>query len=196
MKYTLARFISFIFHPVFFTVLIPFLVIYRQTSDAIKGLEWSLFSSLFLLLTIVVFFFLQPVEFLTDFDLSNRKKRPVFYSITLLFAVLFFITAIIFKGIFFPLSIIALGIILGIVLFELVNFYLKVSIHSAIASAYVVTVFVLYGLVPAVIILWIPFLVVWSRLVLKRHTKAELIAGAFLGSSVTLATFALAKILL
>lgn len=196
MKYTLARLISFIFHPVFFTLLIPFLVIYHQTSNAVKGIEWSLFSSFFLLLTIIVFFFLQPVEFLTDFDLSNRKKRPIFYSITLLFAVLFFITAIIFKGIFFSLTIVALGIILGIVLFELANFYLKVSIHSAIASAYVITVFVLYGILPAIFVLWIPFLVAWSRLVLKRHTKTELFAGAFLGSSVALTTFALAKILL
>lgn len=196
MKYTLARFTSFIFHPVFFTLLIPFLVIYHRTASVFDGIEWMLFSSIFLVLAVVVFFFLQPVEFLTDFDLSKKEKRPIFYSITLFFAVLYFITAIIFKGIFFPLTIVSLGIILGIVLFELANFYLKVSIHSAIASAYVVTMFVLFGPLPGVLMIWIPLAVAWSRLILKKHTKYEVLSGAILGCTVALATFALAKILL
>src|SRR5690348_1130034 len=124
MKHTLARVISLVFHPVFFTLFIPFLVIYYKTASVFNGLEWTIFSSVFLLLAVLVFFFLQPVEFLTDFDLSKRQKRPLFYSIVLFFAVLYFIVAIVFKGIFFPLSIVALGIILGIVIFEFANFYL------------------------------------------------------------------------
>jgi membrane-associated phospholipid phosphatase len=196
MKYTIARFISFIFHPVFFTLLMPFLVTYHRTSSVFDAVEWMLFSSFFLILAVVMFFFLQPVEFLTDFDLSKKEKRPIFYSIVLLFAVLYFITAIIFKGIFFPLTIVSLGIILGIVLFELANFYLKVSIHVAVASAYVITMFVLFGIFAGIIVLWIPFVVAWSRLLLKKHTKYEILAGAVLGSLVALATFALAKILL
>ncbi len=196
MKHSLARVLSLVFHPIFFTLLIPFLVIYYHTSNVITGLEWMIFSALFLLLAIIVFFFLEPVEFLTDFDLSKRQKRPLFYSIILFFAVIYFIIAILFKGIFFPLSIVALGIILGIVLFEFANFYLKVSIHSAISSAYVVTIFLLYGITAGILMCWIPFAVAWSRVVLKKHTKWEIVTGGILGILVTLVTFALAKILL
>jgi len=196
MKHRAAQLISFVFHPVFFTLFIPFLFIYHRTSSIFEGIEWMLFSSVFLILAILVFFFLQPTEFLTDFDLSNRKKRPIFYSIVLFFAVLYFIVAIVFKGIFFPLTLVSLGIILGIVVFELANFYLKVSIHAAVACAYVITIMVMYGSLMGIIVCWVPFAVAWSRLVLRKHTGSEIIAGSVLGSTVALATFALARILL
>lgn len=196
MKHRLAKFGSLIFHPVVFSLLVPFVVVYHHTPNFLYGMKWVLFSGGFLFIAILVFFLLRPVDFLTDFDISQREKRPIFYTTALLFAVLYFIAAILFKGLFFPLSIVALGIILGIVLFELMNFYIKASIHAAVSWGFVITCSILYGWVAFFLTIWIPFFVSWSRLVLKKHKKNEIIAGSVVGILVSLTTFAVALFLL
>lgn len=196
MKGKTAKILSLAFHPLVFTILMPFLITYRSSASLFYGVEWMLFSILFVFAALLVFFFLQPIQFLTDFDISKKEKRPVFYTTALFFAVLYFVIALVFKGLFFPLSIVALGIILGIVIFELANFYLKVSIHGGIATAFVITIGVLYGFLPFLLFCWIPFAVAWSRVSLRKHSKQEIIAGSVLGAIVVLLTFALGKIIL
>lgn len=196
MKEKAAKIFSIAFHPLVFTTLIPFLITYRDGASFFYGAKWMLFSLMFIFAALLVFFFLQPVQFLTDFDISKKEKRPVFYTTALLFAVLYFSVALLFKGIFFPLSIVALGIIIGIAIFELANFYLKVSIHCGIATGFVITIGILYGFIPFLLFCWIPFAVAWSRLSLKKHSKQEIIAGSILGAIVVLLTFALGKIIL
>jgi len=196
MKLTLARYISFIFHPIFFAFIIPFIIVYHNTQNVGYGLQWTIFTVFFVFIGLIAFFILRPTDVLADFDLSHKTKRPIFYSTALLFAVIYFILAVIFKGIFFPLTIVSIGVILGIVLFELVNFYIKTSIHEGIISACVITVGVLYGFTAAMAILWMPFALGWSRIVLKKHTKTEVLTGGFLGSIVAIITFAIARILM
>src|SRR5690348_9504657 len=101
MKHRLAKIVSLVFHPIVLILLLPLLVISHYSKNFLYGVEWMLFSSLFLFLFLVVFFFLQPVQFLTDFDISKKEKRPIFYTIVLLFAIVYFIIAVLFKGIFF-----------------------------------------------------------------------------------------------
>lgn len=192
----LAKLISFVFHPLFCSAIVPFLVIYQNTSNPLYALKWVIFSAFFVILALIFLFVLEPYEMLSDFDISKREKRPIFYSVALLFALLYFIVAIIFKGLFFHLSIIALGIILGIVIFEIVNFFIKASIHAGVVTACVISVGILYGLVPLLAICWIIPLMVWSRLKLKKHTLKELIVGLTLGVIVTVATFIIGEVLL
>ncbi|HEX8966012.1 MAG TPA: hypothetical protein VF820_06300 [Patescibacteria group bacterium] len=196
MKHKLAKITSVVFHPVIFILLIPFLVVYRGTADVLYGLKWLIFVCFFLFASLFVFFLLQPVEFLTDFDISNRQKRPIFYTVGLLFAILFFLAAISLKGIFFPLTIVSLGIILGIIIFELANFYLKVSIHNAVVTAFAITFGILFGYWAFVVFAWLPILMIWSRVTLKKHTFLEALTGCILGAVVTMLTFAIAKMLL
>lgn len=196
MKHTLAHYISFILHPFLFAFIIPFIVVYHATQDVEYGLQWTIFSVFFVLIGFIAFFILRPIDVLTDFDLSRRSKRPIFYSTALLFAVIYFIIAILFKGIFFPLSIVSIGVILGIVLFELVNFYVKASIHEGMISAFVITVGLLYGFTAFLAVMWMPFALGWSRLILKKHTRVEILTGGFLGSTIAIITFAIAHILI
>src|SRR5882762_3470093 len=144
MKNTLAQVTSLLFHPLVFAMLGPFLVIYHGTPDISYGIKWALFSFFFLFCAFFVLFLLRPYDLLTDFDISKREKRPLFYSIALFFAMVYFITAVYLKSIFFPLSIVALGIVVGIALFEIANMFLKVSIHVAVSCAFVITVGILY----------------------------------------------------
>src|SRR5258708_10430212 len=102
---SVAKYSSLIFHPVIFALLIPFILVYRQTTDVGYALKWMAFSSLFLLLTIIIFYFVRPKEFFSDFDIAKKENRIGFYGIACGIAILYFIIAVLFKGIFFPLSI-------------------------------------------------------------------------------------------
>lgn len=196
MKQHFARLISFIFHPVFLALLIPFLFVFKETASFAYGLKWLFFSTFFLFLTAGGFYFVRPKKFFSDFDISIKEERHMFYSIALLTAVLYFIASLLFKGILFPLSIVALGIILGIVILDIANYYMKVSIHMAVATAYTVTIAMLFGILPFLGFVWILPLMGWSRLHMHKHTDKELLAGMFLGMGVTIITFFIGRNLL
>lgn len=94
-----------------------------------------------------------------------------------------------FKGILFPLSIVALGIILGLVMFDITTYYMKVSIHMAIATAFTVSIAILFGLGPFFAFFWIVPFMAWSRYHLEKHSEKELLLGMILGVSVPILTF-------
>src|SRR5258706_16143727 len=106
MKKRLAQIISFVFHPVIFSLIAPFIVIYKYSNNFFYGIEWMGFSALFLILVLAIFYIVRPKEFFTDFDITHKEKRHIFYSIALLVAVLYFIISLIFKVIFFLMSLI------------------------------------------------------------------------------------------
>jgi membrane-associated phospholipid phosphatase len=109
---------------------------------------------------------------------------------------LYFLIAVYFKGIFFPLSALALGIMIGLVLLEIINFYIKASIHVAVVCSFVITMGLLYGGMVFLLLCVMAPLVAWSRLFLKKHTAIEVIAGTLFGSFVTSLTFFIGKLLL
>jgi hypothetical protein len=190
-----AQIISLIFHPVFFSLFIPFLIVHKVTGNILYSLKWTGFSAGFLLIAVILFYLIRPKEFLSDFDITHREQRHIFYSITLLAAVLYFIASLLFKGILFPLSIISLGLILGLVSFDIINYYIKASIHMAVVSAYVVSVALIYGLIPFFIFVWLLLLVGWARLYLSRHSQAEVLAGMLLGAFIPIVTYFIAMLL-
>lgn len=154
------------------------------------------FSSCFLMLTLVIFYLVRPKEFFKDFDIYKREQRVAFYTISCIIALLYFLTAVYFKGIFFPLSALALGIVIGLVFLEIVNFYIKASIHVAVTCAFAILMGVLYGSTAFATVIWIPMAVAWSRYTLKKHTTPEIFAGALFGCFVTGFTFFIGKLIL
>jgi membrane-associated phospholipid phosphatase len=66
----------------------------------------------------------------------------------------------------------------------------KISIHCAVASGSVTILTLLLGpwLAPAYLLV---ALTAWSRVVLKDHTAAQVIAGSFLGAAAAVATYAI-----
>ncbi|MDO8461114.1 MAG: hypothetical protein Q7S38_01585 [bacterium] len=185
-----AKIISLVFHPVVLLLILPYLVIYRQTASEMYALKWVVFSSPFLVIGITLFLVERLRGVFSDSDISHQKERPKFYAIALILAFIYFAVSLFFKGIFFPISIIAFGIIIGLFLFDMVNTRIKASVHIGVYCAFVITVGILYQtFFPALVL---PFLA-WSRIKLHRHTILEIITGGVLGSLVTIATFLLAK---
>jgi membrane-associated phospholipid phosphatase len=66
----------------------------------------------------------------------------------------------------------------------------KISIHCAVASGSVTILTLLFGpwLVPAYLLV---ALTAWSRVVLKDHTPAQVIAGSVLGAAAAVVTYAI-----
>ena len=64
----------------------------------------------------------------------------------------------------------------------------KISIHCAVASGSVTLLALLYGprLIPAYALV---ALTAWSRVALKDHTAAQVIAGSVLGAAAALVTY-------
>lgn len=189
-----AAFLSFLFNPVIFLLIMPYIFVYRQTENSLYAIKWGLFSSLFIIIGVFFIFLGKWRGMYSDFDLSQREEREKFYAIALLLSICYFGAALFFKGIVFPLSIVGLGIVLGVVAFSVVNLFVKASLHVGIACAFVITISILLKSSDVFIFsIWIIPLVIWARLVLKRHTLKEVVAGGFLGSIITLVTFFLGR---
>lgn len=194
MKHNIASLISFIFHPVLLFLLMPFLIVYHDTGNSLYALKWGVYSAIFVVIGIFFILYGKRRGVFSDFDLSNQQERKKFYIFITLLGALYLIIALYFKGIFFPMSIIVLGIMLGIALFEGVNYFLKASIHVGVAVAYTISLGFIYGLPLFLLSLPITPLVIWSRLTLKRHTPKEAFVGGILGIVVTLGTIFLAHV--
>src|SRR5258706_12626123 len=95
---TLARVISKIFHPLVFSVLLPFTVVYKSTDNVLYSFKWMAFSSGFIVLTMVTFFLFLPKEFFKDFDISHKEKRNLLYILGGISTFIYFITIVALKG--------------------------------------------------------------------------------------------------
>ena len=189
-----ARFVSLLFNPIVFFLIMPFLVVYRQTQSSTYALKWQIFSSIFLFLGLVLFVVGRIKGAFSDEDVSKREERYKFYILLYILGFAYFLIAILLKGAFFPLSIITFGIILGILVFNFVNRFIKASIHVAVSVAFVITIGFLYGWIYLFLILWIVPLTFWARIVSKRHTAKEAIIGAILEVIITLTTALIGKL--
>lgn len=194
MKF-LALFISDLFHPVIFFLIMPYLVVYRQTTDSAYALKWMLFSSVFIVLGILLLIVGRLRGTFSDGDITKREERFRFYFFMAILAFLYLFVTIYFKGFFFSVSVIAIGVLLAIVTFWIVNYYIKSSIHIGVATAFVSTVAIMYGSIGFYMAAIVLPLLIWSRLSLKKHTPYEIIAGAGLGFVITSITFYLGLLL-
>ena len=189
MKYLIAEFISSLFHPAVFFLIMPFLIVYRKTESTLYALKWEVFSAVFVFIAIAIVLIGRKKKIFSDCDISKKEERYEFYAFLLFFGILYVSIALFLKGIFFPMSFISLGIIVGIVIFDVVNRYVKASNHIAVSSAFAATIGILYGLEFFLVALWIVPLNAWARLYLKKHTRQEVFTGGMLGVVITLLTF-------
>jgi membrane-associated phospholipid phosphatase len=119
----------------------------------------------------------------TDHHVSDRKQRaPVLaMSVVSLLAGLGVLMAI---NAPYSVIVVVLAIVGGVVVLAVISLFWKISGHAgAIALTTVIMVLILG--VP-----WIPLLLLipavgWSRVVLRAHTVAQVVAGALVGGGVT-----------
>ncbi|MCL5432613.1 MAG: hypothetical protein M1524_00660 [Patescibacteria group bacterium] len=195
IKTFFAEIFSIFFHPIVFALLLPLIVVYRQSSSSLYALKWMIFSSLFVFVGVILLLIARWKGIFSDFDISKKEERPLFYYVALFLALAYFLVSLLIKGLFFSLSIVALGIVLALIVFRIVNHFAKASIHVASVSAFILTIIILFNLIDiwGLLLLSIIFFVGWSRVFLKKHKLNEVVIGGIFGILITVIIFLIAK---
>ncbi|WP_304130723.1 phosphatase PAP2 family protein [Ignavibacterium album] len=179
MKNKFARFISTIFVPPSFT-----LIVYLIFSLTI---ETTVQKSLIVFLTALVFGFILPIamfvmmrkkKMISDNDAMIKDQRTLPYLI----AIGFYSAGLIIL-IFTEVSKISIAFwfcyISNTIITIIINKYWKISAHSMGASGAAAALFFTFGWSSFVAMI-ITLLVGWSRMELKCHTASQVIAGILL----------------
>lgn len=184
MKHSIAKFISFIGHPLL-TIPLFVAVVMFLFEDFLKALLISLIiiGCIFLPLSLWMYIKSKNGTY-SNFDVSDRKQRfSLFYlAITLL---LLAITLLYLTGQSSKLLIsVAFGLVVTLVS-QIVNWYVKSSLHVSL-NIYLAFLVLPINLYMALFFLLMTILIGWSRIILGRHTLKEVFFGAAIGVAVSL----------
>jgi len=188
-KEFLAQFVSLALGPLTILILMPIIIVYRQTGNLGYSLEWEIFSLFFIFLGLAFFLVGRARGIYSDFDISKRQERERFYLVTLILTFVYFISTALIKGFFFHLTAIILSSFLIVLAFTVANSFIKASIHLGIVCAFVFAMGLFYGPTVFIPLFFLIPLMAWSRLDLKKHTPKELLVGGLLGTLITIASF-------
>lgn len=175
----IARIISRIFSPI---VEGPFLI-WLATQLVETELAWQnvfLTTLFFIYFLPLVFFFLGlKIGWISDWDITKREERYRLYSFTFLSIVICLIVFSFFKE--KMLFYFYLKLLLPVFIFFLITFFWKISGHTLVNSLFVLLLYFYFD--KSVILylgIFLLILVGWSRMILKKHTLAQVIAGTLL----------------
>src|SRR5437762_2884598 len=176
---TFARLVSWIGHPLIFVLASVAVVVGTQLGPR-TGLP-VLLALLLSTLVPTAILLLSGVRSCrwSDADVSVRRERQRFFPWAVPFSLAGVITMSWLQA---PSYIIRGGVVrLGLFLVSwLVNFRLKLSLHALFAFYCAIILFRI-GLMWLAITLMLAVVVAWSRLLLRRHSRIELIGGSVLG---------------
>lgn len=188
-----AKIVSIIFHPAILILLLPFLIVYRQTENSLYAVKWQMFSSLFVFLAGFLVLLGERRGIFSDSDLSKRKERGRFYVMVIVLLTFYILIVVLLKGLLIAPVFIGFGALFGVLIFTMLNHFFKISVHTGASCAFVITVGILYGINAFFAVIWILPLIIWARLKLKEHTLWEAVSGATLGGLITIVTYFIGK---
>jgi len=188
LKTRLANYISDIFNPLTLSILFVFLLAKDSTANLWEAAKWSfIFIALCMLPIFLVILNMVKKGKLKSVFSNPREQRHVLY---VLGSVLVGAALIILVFIGAPDKLIA-ALFAGFVssvLFMIVNFFWKISVHTAFSSAFFSIALVLYGYSALGFVLLVPMMA-WARVYLKEHTVGQVTAGALLAGTVIVTVF-------
>lgn len=188
MKKRIARLISNIVNPFLLSAVVLFLLAFRDTASTSEALKWvgiSLGIGVVPMFIIVVGLVrLKKMDGL--FENSNYQRRIVYLLACILGAagcgLMWGLHAPELLAVTFTAGLIELVVFMGI------NYYWKISLHTAFAAATVTVVCLVYNVIALWTLIVLP-LVAWSRLELKQHTLSQVIIAALLAAGVVAAVY-------
>ncbi|MGW5395387.1 hypothetical protein [Streptomyces sp. NPDC003952] len=172
-------------------VVAQLLLIGWHSTGSWSGLGWGLLGALFCgVVPIGIILLGVRRGRLTDQHIRIRRQRVVPMGLSLV-SVAAGITLLRVLGAPADVFALVVAMLVGLVCSLLVTIGWQISIHMSVAAGTVMVLLLAFGpvVLPAVLV---AAGVGWSRLVLKAHTAAQLLAGAALGGTAAL-TFALLR---
>ena len=190
METRFARLLSYILHPLLLPTL-SFPVIYSLPTVFSQGLPFK--ALLWLFVTVFLFTFIIPVIG-TLLLLYNRKIRSLEMYEAGDRTMPLMITGISYMALYYltrgaSIPAIYLYFIYGsIIILEtgmMINLFWKISLHTGGLSGIAAIGMLVW---PQTLLFMIPFVacVAWSRVVLREHTRAQVIAGCIFGFTTTI----------
>jgi membrane-associated phospholipid phosphatase len=176
----LARIFSTVCNPFVTAIVLYVILAHAYATDTLTFWSWlfvsSFFSSLGPMLYVLLLYWSGRVS---DLDMSVRREREEVFSI---FVISYFLGTLSLYAMHAPPIIYAsmAGYTAAAFLVQIITRYWKISTLALGITAPLVALVVLYGKQPLPFALLIP-IVGWSRVYLKAHTIAQVLAGTLLG---------------
>jgi len=164
------------------------LLSFKSTSSVLDAVKWSLISIAVSILPVFgVIIYLVRSQKLESAFINVRKQRTKLY---LLAGVCAGVGCIIFPYLGAPKELMATFVagLSAVVVFMCINLLWKISLHTALVTASVIVLIILYGSIATVTVVLIP-LIAWARIELKHHSLAQVAAGALLAASIVVVVF-------
>lgn len=185
---TVAKIISQLSQPpLVIGIFIIFLVFY-YAPDTVTSIEWfAIAAGLIGVLPTAFTFLAVKMGWIKDVLLTRRQDRS---GPLLVGALGTIITFIVFYKIGVPLEILVflMALVLVLILVLIITLFWKISVHAATITVITVSSTILADGKYWYLLLLIP-LVMWSRVERKRHTLAQVIAGALVNGLIVYITF-------
>ena len=184
-----ARILSTVLHPFLLFLPVPYFLVLRMTNNVEYAIKWTFFSWIFLFSVVVFVFYEVRRGKFSNFDISKKEQRTRFFLFIGLMTIIYIFCLFLLHG---PLEmvVVTFGSLLGLFLLDIINKYVKASIHVAAVSSIILSFVILNGIQYWWTLLLIP-LVAWSRVKLHRHTVLETIIGGLFGIVLTFLTYAI-----
>jgi len=184
----LARIFSTVCNP-FLTALALFVILsHNFRNDTTGFFELFFTSTLFTSIGPMLFvLWLYATDRITDLDMSHRSEREAVFSAFVIFYLLGAVALWLIRA---PAMLVATmaGYTASTLVVQFITRYWKISTHAIGITAPLVALIVLYGWQAVPFVVLIP-IVCWSRVYLKAHTPAQVIAGVALGGFTVLLFF-------
>jgi hypothetical protein len=186
MRDRLARWVSILFDSSVLSI--PIFLAFGWIDAGTSGLVWA-----FLILAIVTGI---PLAYLvigikrgwvSDMELTNRSERPRFILISLSSDVLALLILFFLHGPHLLTLIVLTYFFLAISMLTISSFW-KISMHMAGVGGFSTALLFVFGTPAIWAFISLP-LVAWARLQRRKHTPAQLLAGALAGALVTILIF-------
>lgn len=184
----LASVISRLFDPVW---MIPAMLAGAAVWSLYNGLRWRFIVILIMidgLIPFVYFVHLLKTGEISDWDATKRTQRYHLYG----FVILVHAVGVVFAWILgkIILAKILLSFWTLALVYSLITLFWKISIHTGVSSAAVAFLMILIGPRMAGLFILVLF-ISWARVVLKKHTWPQVIAGLILAPVLLFTLFAL-----
>ncbi|MEK7142818.1 MAG: hypothetical protein AAB785_01280 [Patescibacteria group bacterium] len=184
----LAFGISVLFSPYITAAIFILVIIYRYATNLSEFLPWLGIAFFFgLIIPGGNVLWLLEKKVLNDIHLSNHKQRKIPFIVTGISAT---IGAIALSLVGAAKQVVVMGTVYAVntVMVALLTLFWKVSVHTALLSAIVTVMTILFGIQYG----WFYLLLIplaWSRIYRHRHTLNQVVGGALIAFVLTALVF-------
>jgi membrane-associated phospholipid phosphatase len=188
MNENIAKITSNVFNPFVVSILVLASLAVKATTSVDDTVRWlAITIAISVLPMLVILFILIRQRKLESFFSNPREQRNLVYIISTVIGAIDCALLWYFK---IPeiLAVMFTAGFIGVMAFMIINYFWKISLHTAFITATVVVLVMVYGANAAWSAIVVP-LVGWSRIVLKQHNLWQVIAGGALAAVIVFTVF-------